>query len=211
MIKSRERISEFGEVFTSEREVNSMLNLVSHETTRIDSRFLEPACGNGNFLIEILRRKFAVISKKYSKNQLEFERYTFQAVASVYGIDILEDNVLECRERLLSYTRKMYRKYFEESYNEAFLNSINFVLTKNIVSGDALTLQFNENQQPIKFSEWSFTRGNRVKRIEYTLGNILAYQPMDGANLFSDLGEEAFIPKPTKTYPEVNFLEIAIE
>ncbi len=99
-VKSKKRVSDHGEVFTSEREVNAMLDLVKQETERIDSRFLEPACGSGNFLVEVLRRKLAVVEAKYKSSQLEFERYAVIAISSIYGVDILKDNVEECRERL---------------------------------------------------------------------------------------------------------------
>lgn len=99
-VKSKQRVEEHGEVFTNEREVNAMLDMVKQETERIDSRFLEPACGDGNFLSEVLRRKLAVVAERYGKSQLEYERYAFVAVSSIYGVDIMADNVEECRERL---------------------------------------------------------------------------------------------------------------
>ena len=98
-VKTKKRVTDHGEVFTSEREVNAMLDLVKQETQLIDSRFLEPACGNGNFLAEILRRKLEIVERRYKKSQLEYERYSITAISSIYGIDILEDNVQECRER----------------------------------------------------------------------------------------------------------------
>ena len=101
-VKSRNRVTDHGEVFTAEREVNAMLDLVIHETERIESRFLEPACGNGNFLSEILSRKMRVVEQRYGKNQLEFERYSVVAVGSIYGVELLSDNAKECRERCLS-------------------------------------------------------------------------------------------------------------
>ncbi|WP_304063639.1 hypothetical protein [Pedobacter glucosidilyticus] len=91
-VKSKKRVTDHGEVFTSQREVSAMLDLVKHETERIDSRFLEPTCGNGNFLAEVLRRKLEIVNSRYSKNQVEWERYSIMAVSSIYGVDILEDN-----------------------------------------------------------------------------------------------------------------------
>ena len=87
-LKSKNRVADHGEVFTAEREVNAMLDLVKQETERIDSRFLEPACGTGNFLVEVLRRKLAVVDKNYKKSQLDYERYAVLAVSSLYGIDL---------------------------------------------------------------------------------------------------------------------------
>ena len=99
-IKSKDRVANHGEVFTNIREVNAMLDLVKDETHRIDSRFLEPACGTGNFLIEVLRRKLEVVENRYKKSKIEFERYSILALSSIYGIDILEDNLKECKTRL---------------------------------------------------------------------------------------------------------------
>ena len=99
-VKSRERVADHGEVFTAQREVNAMLDLVKQETERIDSRFLEPACGDGNFLAEILRRKLAAVRARYRKSPADYEKYAVVAVTSIYGVDILQDNVDACRQRL---------------------------------------------------------------------------------------------------------------
>lgn len=206
-IKTKDRVSDFGEVFTSKREVNAMLDLVYDETQRIDSRFLEPACGNGNFLAEIFRRKLEVVKKKYRNNQLDFERYAFQATGSIYGVDILEDNVKECRTRMLNILADYYEQLFKATSKRQFLNVIEFVLSRNILWGDALTLK-GADSEPIIFSEWSFSTGSLVKRTDYTLHTLLAYQPMEGETLFSDLGEQAFIPKPIQEYQPVHFLEM---
>jgi len=85
-VKSKERVADHGEVFTAEREVNAMLDLVKHETERIESRFLEPACGTGNFLLEILSRKLSVVKANYRKSKSEYERYALLAVSSTTPI-----------------------------------------------------------------------------------------------------------------------------
>ncbi len=207
MIKSKERISGFGEVFTSEKEVKAMLDLVLEETNRIDSKFFEPACGNGNFLIEILTRKMGVIKHLYAKSQIEFERYTFSAVSNIYGVDILEDNVLECRERLYDYTNNMFTTIFQNNSSN-FLKIIKYVLSKNILHGDALTLNVPNTNKPIIFAEWSFTSGSNVKRSDYTLANLLAYQPFEGDTLFSDLGDKVLIPHPIKIHEVKRLYEL---
>lgn len=208
-VKTKKRVADHGEVFTSEREVNAMLDLVKQETLRIDSRFLEPACGTGNFLAEILRRKLDVVESRYKKSQLEFERYAVTAVSSIYGIDILEDNVEECRERLFEIFDKKYRQLFKANCTDKCMNSIRFILSRNILWGDALTLKtVCGNEDPIVFSEWSAVNGSMIKRRDYTLANLLAYQPMGEMTLFSDLGEEAFIPHPVKEFPLIHFLEL---
>jgi hypothetical protein len=211
MIKSKERISEYGEVFTSDREVKAMLHLVEHEASRIEARFFEPACGNGNFLIRVLEAKLNVVKSQYRKSQLDFEKYSFLSVASLYGIDILEDNVHECRLRLSACVRETYDAIFRDAAKQNFYDAITFVLAKNILAGDALTMKTSDGVEDLLLSEWSFTKGSKVKRIEYSLSNILAYQPFEQDSLFSDLGDEVIIPKPTKTHPQINFLDLKNE
>lgn len=138
---SKKRVAEYGEVFTSEREVNAMLDLVKQETERIDSRFLEPACGTGNFLTEILQRKLQVVEKKYKKSQLDFERNIVLAVSSSYGIDILEDNVIECRKRLFEIVNNRYTALFKSKAKEEVHKVIKFILEKNIICLCRVTAQ----------------------------------------------------------------------
>lgn len=207
--KSKQRVSDHGEVFTSEREVNAMLDLVKQETERIDSRFLEPACGTGNFLVEILNRKLNVVISKYKKSQLEFERYAIIAVSSIYGIDILEDNVEECRNRLFKIVNDAYISIFKANCKEECRESIKYILEKNILRGDALTLKKVDSEQPIVFAEWSPVNGSMIKRRDYTMANLLENQPMDGMNLFSDLGDKAFIPQPVAEYTLTHFLKLS--
>ena len=193
-IKSKERVAEHGEVFTAEREVNAMLDLVKQETERIDSRFLEPACGTGNFLVEILRRKLRLVHR---------EQEMVQAVSSIYGIDIMQDNVEECRERLLGVIVANYGKLEGD-----VLQSVEYILSRNILWGDALTLCTpDEEKRPIVFSEWGFV-GEMVKRRDYTLDMLLRNQPMQEPNLFSDLGDDAFIPTPCAEYKLIHYLKL---
>src|SRR5690554_6185883 len=122
-VKSKKRVADHGEVFTAEREVNAMLDLVKDETERIDSRFLEPACGDGNFLAEILRRKLSVVNKQYGKNLPDYERYSILALSSIYGVDLLEDNIEDCRERLYDIWEKDYLKKVNGQINEDCMKS----------------------------------------------------------------------------------------
>lgn len=208
-VKSKKRIADHGEVFTSEREVNAMLDLVKQETERIESRFLEPACGNGNFLVEILIRKLGVVDNRYKDSQLEWERYAVIAVSSIYGVDILQDNVHECRERLYLIFNEHYTNHFNSSTQYDCRNSVKFILNRNILWGDALTLKTPDDKaKPIVFSEWSAVNGSMIKRRDYTLANLLESQSIDGQNLFSDLGDKAFIPKPVADFPLTHFLEL---
>ncbi len=200
-IKSKQRVADHGEVFTPEWLVNDMLDLVKQETERIDSRFLEPACGTGNFLVEILRRKLAVVEQRYGKSQLEYERYAVIAVSSIYGVDILQDNVDEAQNRLFNTFNLIYSKLFIKTINNNYLKSIKFILFRNIICGNALTLKTTGlNEEPIVFSEWSLVVKDKIQRRDFQIKSLLESQPMDGLNLFSDLGEDAFIPVPIKTY-----------
>ena len=209
--ENRTRVTQFGEVFTSDREVNAMLNLVNDETQRIDSRFLEPACGNGNFLHAVLSRKLALVKNRYSKNETEFKRYTFVAVGSIYGIDILEDNVAACRKRLLELSKSVCNGIVDEKQKDDFYNVIEFLLSKNIIHGDALSLISPNSKQPIVFSEWSMASGSMVKRTDYTFTNLLAYQPFGGESLFSDLGDQVILPHPHKKFSLIHYMSVADE
>lgn len=210
LIKSKKRVADHGEVFTSEREVNAMLDLVVNETHRIDSRFLEPACGTGNFLIEVLNRKLDAVSDRYRKSQIEFERYAVIAVGSIYGVDLLEDNVDHCRQRLFDAFDAVYSRLYGAACSDDCRTSIRFILTRNILWGDALTMKtVCGNEDPIVFSEWSAVNGSMVKRRDYSLAHLLTYQPIDGPNLFSDMGEKAFIPKPVREFPLAHYTKLA--
>lgn len=207
---SKQRVQDHGEVYTREREVNAMLDLVKPETERIDSRFLEPACGNGNFLAVILERKLTVVAKRYGKSQLAYERYAILAVSSIYGVDILEDNVEQCRERLFDIFDAAYKNLFKNTAKEKCREAVRFLLECNIIWGDALTLQtVGENPGHIVFPEWSPVNGSMLKRRDFTFHGLLEHEHVKGLPLFSDLGDDVFIPTPENEYPPVHFLEIA--
>tara|TARA_Y100000816_G_scaffold59760_1_gene39310 strand:+ start:273 stop:917 length:645 start_codon:yes stop_codon:yes gene_type:complete len=205
-VKSKARVADFGEVNTSEKEVNAMLDLVKQETERLDSRFLEPACGDGNFLIEVLNRKLEILVKRYKKNQFEFERNSVVVVGSIYGIDILQDNAKLARERLFERFLEVYEKFFERNLNKNLIKSIKFIFDKNIIHGDALTLKQVNSNNPVTFSEWAIIN-RKLKRRDFTLADLIAYAPFEKDTLFSDMGEEVIIPKPIKDYALVNFDE----
>lgn len=210
LVISRQRVTDHGEVYTSKREVNAMLDLVSSEAERIDSRFLEPACGTGNFLSEILQRKLSIIKARYSKSQLEFERYAILAISSIYGIDILEDNVQQCRSRLLENFKNEYESLYKQNINPDCLRSAKFILDRNIEWGDALTLMtVSVNPQPIVFSEWSAVNGSMLKRRDFSFKNLIAHESLRDLPLFSDLGDDVFIPTPLKEFPLVHYLKVA--
>jgi hypothetical protein len=208
---SKKRVADHGEVLTGKREVNAMLDLVKQETERIDSRFLEPACGNGNFLTEILERKLAVVERRYGKSQLDFERYAVLAISSIYGIDILEDNVRQCRHRLYGlFDCDFYSRIFKNRAKNKCREAVRFILDRNIIWGDALTLKtVSEKPGYIVFSEWSPVNGSMLKRRDFTFRGLLEHENRKELPLFSDLGEDVFIPTPEKDYPPVHFMEIA--
>ena len=176
--KSKERVRERGEVFTAEREVKAMCDLVKDETERIDSRFLEPACGDGNFLAEILTRKLEVVKRKYKKSTLDYEKNAVLAISSVYGVDIMQDNVLACRDRLFKLWDKEYKSVCKKDCNDQTREAVKFILSKNIVCGNALTLKCvdengNEMDEPIVFSEWAFITGFQMQRQDYTFAHLV--------------------------------------
>ena len=207
---SKKRVADHGEVLTGKREVNAMLDLVKSETERIDSRFLEPACGTGNFLTEILERKLRVVEARYGKSQLDYERYAILAVSSVYGIDILEDNVQQCRQRLFGIFDLNYLRLFKNQSNDDCRESVRYILERNIIHGDALSLKtVGDNLKPIVFSEWSLVNGSMLKRRDFTFHGLLAHEAIMEMPLFSDLGEHVFIPTPVKEYPPTHFLKVA--
>jgi SAM-dependent methyltransferase len=209
-VVSKQRVTDHGEVLTGRREVNAMLDLVKQETERIESRFLEPACGTGNFLTEILERKLRVVEARYGKSQLEYERNAVLAVSSIYGIDILEDNVGHCRQRLFGIFDLHYLRLFENKTSDNCRESIRYILDRNIIHGDALSLKtVGDNPQPIVFSEWSPVNGSMFKRRDFTFHGLLDHAAMKELPLFSDLGEDVFIPTPLKEYPLTHFLEVA--
>lgn len=213
-IKSRKRVSEHGEVFTAQREVDAMLDLVKPETERIDSRFLEPACGTGNYLVSILERKLDVIYRTRTAPSRHVDvamvsQEMVQAVTSIYGIEILEDNVAECRERLYGILLDWYPRATQgKGLDGELAQTVRYVLGRNILWGDALTLCTPDDaKRPIIFSEWGFI-GRSVKRRDFTLDMLLRPRTMAGPSLFDELGDDVFIPEPCAEYPLVDYLKI---
>ena len=191
-----------GEVFTNEREVNAMLDLVKHETERIDSRFLEPACGDGNFLAEILRRKLRVcrnLVEQRKNTQLEYEKNTVLAVSSIYGIELLPDNAMTCRERLFRIFCDEYHALYGDSVKEECMHSIRYLLSKNIIIGNALTYHRVDNPDEwIVISEWSLLGGGMMNRRDYEFSYLVGDSQEN--DLFSDM--------PCQTYEPVYFLNL---
>lgn len=233
-VKSKERVADHGEVFTAEREVNAMLDLVKQETERVDSRFLEPACGDGNFVVEILRRKLEAAKKRATPPKmkkpipLEYEKQSVIAVSSIYGIDILEDNVEICRGRLYEIWEKEYKKICGAEMSEDCCEAVKYILSKNIICGNALSLMCVDSEQqdtssPIIFSEWTSVTGDKIKRRDFRLDVLLRENDdeenyemnfslfEDSANMnlweFDPVTNEV-IPKPVKEFPLTDYRRV---
>lgn len=186
-IKSKERVKDHGEVFTAEREVNAMLDLVADEASRVDSKFLEPACGTGNFLVAILERKLATVEKDHSENQVTLEKYIFTAVGSIYAIDIQEDNCQESRQRMYDIVEEFYNR-LADNVDKVFLSAIKQVLELNVILGNGLTgLQVDEDNmegyedQPIVFSEWSF-EDDVIIRKDFGMNDMITHEKRKAQN-----------------------------
>ena len=213
-VVSKQRVADHGEVYTAKREVNAMLDLVKEETERIDSRFLEPACGNGNFLVEILSRKMEAVCRKYAKNRYEYDLASAVAVSSMYGVELLPDNVETCRSRLLTQYLDTYREHLSVDASPELERCIQFLLRKNILCGDALTM-LQADGLPITFCEWTFIGTNgKVKRRDFELAELLRNVEYDKpkANeeglLFADTGEPTFVHLPKREYPLTDYLKL---
>lgn len=204
---SRQRVIDHGEVFTPPGLVNDMLDLVKHECERIDSRFLEPACGNGNFLDEVLRRKLATVDKQHPKNRMRWERDAVLSVCSLYGIDLLSDNIATCRERLLQIVVEAHENRFSEPLPEKAVRSIKFILSRNIIQGDALSFKTSDGK-PIVFSEWSPVNGFMVKRHDFVYEHLLEEARVSSLPLFSDRGDDVFLPQSAGDRPPCHYLDL---
>jgi hypothetical protein len=205
-VKSKKRVADHGEVFTAQREVNAMLDLVKHETERIDSRFLEPACGDGNFLVEILRRKLDVVDSRYKKSQSDWELYSVVAISSIYGVDILEDNAKECRKRLIDIYVDRYSNLFKKDCKDDCIRSVEFILTRNILWGDALDFTNPITKEAIVFSEWSAISGSMMKRKDYVFKFLV--EQTHQFSMFNDEGNAASIDEPVRDFPMIHFLKL---
>lgn len=207
-VVSKQRVADHGEVYTRKREVNAMLDLVKQETERIESRFLEPACGTGNFLAKVLERKLQIVAARYKKGQLEYERNAILAVSSIYGVELLEDNVHICRSRLFDIFDRDYTVLFKKKTKGKCRSAIKFILECNIIQGDALTFKtVGAKPKQIVFSEWSPVNGSMLKRRDFMMSFLVKKRHQ--LLLFNDEGGLADINEPVKEFPLVHFLEVA--
>lgn len=201
LIKSRARVAEHGEVFTPPWLVEAMLDLVKPETERIDARFLEPACGSGNFLVQILRRKLAAVELKYGASEFERRHFALYGLMCIYGIELLADNIAECRENLL----RIFADHLHIDASDALYRAASYVLSQNLVHGDALTMRDSQGR-PIIFAEWGYLGQGRFQRRDFRL-DILAGMPAVGEQGSLFARHEIFTP--VRTWPPMTARELA--
>ncbi len=204
LVKSKQRVADHGEVFTPAWMVEAMLDLVKGETERIDSRFLEPACGDGNFLVQILRRKLAAVELKYGKSDFERRHYALLGLMCVYGIELLPDNIAECRANLLA----IFAEYLDLAPTDDLYRAAFFVLSQNLVHGDALTMR-THGAEPITFAEWGYLGKGRFQRRDFRFDNLTQSSAFNAADsLFANLGMYEIFTA-AKTYPPMTVGELA--
>ena len=204
LIKSKRRVADHGEVLTPGWLVEKMLDLVRGETGRIDSRFLEPACGSGNFLVPILQRKLAAVEAKYGKSDFERRHFALLAAMCTYGIELLADNIAECRANML----KVFADYLNLNETDEFYLAATYVLTQNLVNGDALTMRTHDGQ-PITFAEWGYLGKGKVPRRDFRFDVLMQMSSFSqDAPLFAHLGKHEIF-KPMTAYQPVTARELA--
>jgi hypothetical protein len=203
-VRSRKRVADHGEVFTPAWIVEAMLDLVKAETERIDARFLESACGSGNFLVQVLRRKLAAVELKFGKSDFEKRNYALFGLMCTYGIELLPDNIAECRDNML----EILSDYLNLDDSDDLYRAAAYVLSQNLVHGDALTMLTSDGQ-PITFAEWGYLGKGKFQRRDFrldTLTQSAAFARED--TLFANLGKHEIFT-PTRTYPPMTLHVLA--
>jgi len=204
LVKSKQRVADHGEVFTPSWMVEAMLDLVKDECDRIDSRFLEPACGSGNFLVRILKRKLAAVELRYGKSDFERRHYGLLGLMCLYGIELLPDNIAECRANLL----EIFAEYLGVTPSDDFYRAGYFVLSENLVHGDALTMR-HHNGNPITFAEWGYLGKGKFQRRDFSYDSLTLSSTFSAEDsLFAHLGKHEIFT-PSKTYPPMTVRELA--
>ena len=204
LVKSKQRVADHGEVFTPAWMVEAMLDLVKEETQRIDSRFLEPACGSGNFLVQVLRRKLAAVELKYGRSDFERRYYALFALMCTYGIELLPDNIVECRAHLLD----IFAEYLSLDEAGDLYRAASHVLSLNLVHGDALTMKDSDGA-PIAFAEWGYLGKGKFQRRDFRF-DILTHSSAFSAedSLFAHLGKHEIFT-PAKAWPPMTVGDLA--
>lgn len=181
-----------------------MLDLVKDEAERIDSRFLEPACGSGNFLVRVLQRKLAAVQVKFGKSDFEKRHYALLGLMCTYGIELLEDNIAECRANML----EILSDYLNVSEVDDVYRAAYFVLSQNLVHGDALTMRTTDGE-PIIFAEWGYLGKGKFQRRDFRLDVLTGSSKFSAEDsLFAHLGKHEIFT-PIKTYPTMTVRDLA--
>ena len=203
-LRSKQRVADHGEVFTPTWMVEAMLDLVKGEAERIDARFLETACGSGNFLVRILQRKLATVELKFGKSDFERRHYALLALMCTYGIELLEDNIVECRANML----EILADYLKLQESDELYRAASYVLSQNLVHGDALKMRTNDDQA-ITFAEWGYLGKGRFQRRNFRLDSLTQSSAFSAeGSLFAHLGKHEIF-RPTRTYPPMTVSELA--
>jgi N-6 DNA Methylase len=214
LVKSKQRVADHGEVFTPAWMVEAMLDLVKDETERIDSRFLEPACGSGNFIVQILRRKLAAVELKYGKFDFERQHYALLGLMCIYGIELLADNIAECRANVL----EVFAEYLNIDEADDLYLAATHVLSENLVHGDALTMravgdisdQPIKDRPPITFAEWGYLGKGKFQRRDFKFDVLIGSSKFsEEGSLFADQGKDDIFT-PIKTYQPMTVRELAV-
>lgn len=215
LVKSKQRVADHGEVFTPDWLVEAMLDLVKDETERIDSRFLEPACGSGNFLVKILRRKLAAVELKYGKSDFERQHFGLLALMCIYGIELLPDNIAECRTNLL----EIFAGYLNLQETDDLYRAASYVLSQNLVHGDAMKMLTHDGEA-LTFAEWGYLGKGKFKRRDFRLASLtqmsslrkidpkLNHNGREQSELFAEIASHEVF-QPSRDYPPVNVTELA--
>lgn len=220
----RQRIIDHGEVFTPPGLVNAMLDLVAHECERVDSRFLEPACGNGNFLAEVLRRRLARVDQQYNRRApTQWEPHALLGLGCLYGIELLLDNVIECRQRLHALFADHYTSRYGKRAKPLVLAAARTIVRCNILHGDALKMTTVGDAvhpaRPLVFTEWSLVGGGKLKRSRYEYHDLTQPPPEPASALFfpanarptDEEGKPVYIPCRISDLPAVKYLDLGKE
>lgn len=204
LIKSKKRVADHGEVFTPPWLVEKMLDLVKGETERIDARFLEPACGSGNFLVPILQRKLAAVELKFGKSDFEKRHYALLAVMCAYGIELLDDNIAECRANML----EVFADYLGLAETDELYCAASYVLSLNLVHGDATTMRDTAGT-PIRVVEWGYLGKGKFQRRDFRLDVLTGMASFSAeGSLFAGLGKHEIFT-PTSSYPPMTVSDLA--
>lgn len=202
-VKSKQRVADHGEVFTPAWMVEAMLDLVKHETELIDSRFLETACGSGNFLVPILRRKLASVELKYGRSDFERRHYALLALMCIYGIELLADNIEECRANVL----EILAEYLNLDQSDELYRAGSYVLSQNLVHGDARKM-LTHNGQPITFAEWGYLGKGKFQRRDFRFEALTLSAAFSAeGSLFGNLGKHEIFT-PARTYQPMTVAEL---